>query len=97
MNKIKLKNRSKIEIIADILECIMNDGTLSSAKLMLKAFLTYKQTKEYLPFLLQNEFIKYGDKDRTLRITGKGLHFLEMYNRLPEFVERIDRLRPIRT
>jgi predicted transcriptional regulator len=89
-----LKNRSRIEIIAaDILERIMNDGTMSSSKLMLKAFLTYKQSKEYLPFLLQNEFVKYDDKDRTLRITSKGLHFLEMYNRLPEFVERTDRLR----
>jgi predicted transcriptional regulator len=71
----------------------MNDGTLSSSKVMLKAFLTYKQTKEYLPFLLQNAFIKYDDKDRTLRITTKGLHFIEMYNRLPGFVERSNRLR----
>ena len=75
----------------------MNDGTLSNSKLLLKAFLTFKQSKEYLPFLLQNEFINYDDKDRTLRITSKGLHFLEMYNRLPEFVGRIDRLRPIKT
>jgi predicted transcriptional regulator len=82
-----MKHR-KIEIIAYILESIMNDSTLSSSKLMLKAFLTYKQTKEYLPFLLQNELIKHDDKDLTLRITSKGLHFLEMYNRLPELVEK---------
>ena len=75
----------------------MNDGTLSNSKLLLKAFLTFKQSKEYLPFLLQNEFIKYDDKDRTLRITSKGLHFLDMYNRLPEFVERTDRLRTLGT
>jgi predicted transcriptional regulator len=42
--------------------------------------------REYLPFLLQNELIKYGDKDRTFTITNKGLHFLEMYNTLPEFL-----------
>jgi predicted transcriptional regulator len=52
----------------------------------LKAFLTYKQRKEYLPFLLQNELIKHDDKDGTLKIAGKGLRYLEMYNRLPEFV-----------
>ena len=75
----------------------MNDGTLSNSKLILKAFLTFKQSKEYLPFLLQNEFIKYDDKDRTLRITSKGLHFVEMYNRLPEFIERINRLRTKRS
>ena len=86
-----MKHRSKIEIIADILECVVNDSTLSSSRLMFKAFLTYKQTKEYLPFLLQTEFIKYNDKDdktSTFRITTKGLQFLEMYNRLPEFVAR---------
>jgi predicted transcriptional regulator len=83
-----MKHSSKIEIIAEILESIMNNSTLSSSKLMLKAFLTYKQMKEYLPFLLQNELIKHDDKDRTLRITNKGLQFLEIYNRLPEFVER---------
>jgi hypothetical protein len=31
-----MKHHSKIETIADMLECIMNDGTLSSSKLMLK-------------------------------------------------------------
>ncbi len=34
--------------------------------------------KEYLPFLLQNELIKYSDKDRTFTITNKGLPFLEI-------------------
>jgi predicted transcriptional regulator len=91
-----MKHRSKIEIIADILECVMNDSTLSSSKLMFKAFITYKQTKEYLPFLLENELIKYDDKDNTLRITNKGLHFLKVYNILPKIVERIDRPRQIK-
>jgi len=81
-----MKHRSKIEIIADILESIMNDSTLSTSKLMFKAFLSYRQMKEYLPFLLQNDFIKHDDNDGTLRIADKGLRFLEMYNRLPEFV-----------
>ena len=81
-----MRHRSKIEIIRDILQSIMNDSSLSSSKLMYKSFLTYKQMKEYLPFLLQNQLIKYGDKDRTFTITNKGLHFLEMYNTLPEFL-----------
>jgi predicted transcriptional regulator len=42
----------------------------------------------YQQVALQNEFVKYDDKDGTLRITSKGLHFLEMYKRLPEFVQR---------
>jgi predicted transcriptional regulator len=79
-----MRHRSKIEIIADILQSVMNDSSLSSSKLMYKSFLTYKQMKEYLPFLLQNELIKYGNKDGTFTITNKGLHFLKMYNALPD-------------
>jgi predicted transcriptional regulator len=81
-----MKNRSKIEIIADILENIMNDSNISSSKIMYKSFLSYYQLKEYIPLLLQNGLIKHGNKERTFIITNKGTHFLEMYNRLPEFL-----------
>jgi hypothetical protein len=37
----------------------------SFLRLKVAVFLTYKQTKEWLPFLLQNELIKYDDKDHT--------------------------------
>jgi predicted transcriptional regulator len=80
-----MKHRSKIEIIAHILQSIMNDSALSTSKLMFKAFLTYKQIKDYLPFLLQSELIKYDDKNGSLRITNKGLQFLDIYNRLPGY------------
>jgi predicted transcriptional regulator len=83
-----MKHRSKIEIIADILENTMNESNISSSKLTYKAFLSYYQLKEYIPLLLQTELIKHGNKERTFMKTNKGLHFLEMYNRLHEFVER---------
>jgi predicted transcriptional regulator len=83
-----MKHRSKIEIIADILESIMSDSTMPSSKLTYKAFISYSQLKEYIPLLLQNELIKYGNKERTFMITNRGKHLLDMYNRLPEFVER---------
>ncbi|MFL6394073.1 MAG: winged helix-turn-helix domain-containing protein [Nitrososphaeraceae archaeon] len=81
-----MKHRSKVEIIADMLETIMADSSMSSSKIMYKAFLSYKQLKEYVPLLLQNELIKHGEKDRTFTITDKGVYYLEMYNNLPEFV-----------
>jgi predicted transcriptional regulator len=59
---------------------------MSSSKIMYKAFLSYKQLKEYVPLLLQNELIKHGEKNRTFMITDKGMYYLEMYNNLPEFV-----------
>ena len=81
-----MKHRSKVEIIADMLETIMADSSMSSSKIMYKAFLSYKQLKEYVPLLLQNELIRHGEKDRTFMITDKGMYYLEMYNNLPEFV-----------
>lgn len=59
---------------------------MSSSKIMYKAFLSYKQLKEYVPLLLQNELIKHGEKNRTFMITDNGMYYLEMYNNLPEFV-----------
>jgi predicted transcriptional regulator len=64
----------------------MADSSMSSSKIMYKAFLSYKQLKEYVPLLLQNELIKHGEKNRTFMITDKGMYYLEMYNNLPEFV-----------
>jgi predicted transcriptional regulator len=73
-----MKHRSKVEIIiADMLETIMADSSMSSSKIMYKAFLSYKQLKEYVPLLLQNELIRHGEKDRTFMITDKGLYYLE--------------------
>jgi predicted transcriptional regulator len=66
----------------------MNDSSLSTSDVMLKAFLTYKQIKEYLLFLLQSDLIEHGDKERTFMITNKGLHFLKTYNRLPELFNK---------
>ena len=81
-----MKHRSKIEIIANILENVMNESNISSSKLTYKAFLSYYQLKEYIPLLLQNELIKQGNKEHTFMITNKGMHFLDMYNTLPEFL-----------
>jgi len=81
----KMKHRSKIEIIADILENIRNDSNISTSKLMLKTFISYNQAKEYIPLLLQTELIKHDNNQRSFMITNKGLHFLNMYNMLPKY------------
>ena len=80
-----MKSRSKIEIIADILENIRNDSNISTSKIMLKSFISYYQLKEYMPLLLQSELIKHDNNERSLRITNKGLHFLNIYNTLPKY------------
>jgi predicted transcriptional regulator len=69
-----MKHRSKNEIIADILENIMNESNISTSKLTYKSFLSYYQLKEYMHILLQNELIKEGNKEHTFIITNKGKH-----------------------
>ena len=41
---------------------------------------------------MQDDLIKPDVNDNTLRITNKGLQFLGMYNRLPDFVGKTNRL-----
>ena len=62
----------------------MNDSNISTSKIMLKSFISYYQLKEYMALLLQAELINHVNKERTFMITNKGMHFLEMYDRLME-------------
>jgi predicted transcriptional regulator len=57
-----MKYRSRIQIVAEILESIISipitsgdNGKATSTKIMYKAFLSYTQLKEYLHLLLRNK------------------------------------------
>jgi predicted transcriptional regulator len=84
-----MKYRSRIQIVAEILESITSivttsgdNGKATSTKIMYKAFLSYTQLKEYLDLLLRNDLIRYQESKGTFIITDKGMHLLELYNKL---------------
>jgi predicted transcriptional regulator len=84
-----MKYRSRIQIVAEILESITSiastsadNGKVTSTKIMYKAFLSYTQLKEYLDLLLRNDLIRYQESKGTFIITYKGMHLLELYNQL---------------
>ena len=48
----------------------------------LVAYLTHVQLKEFLASLIEQGLIEYNKIERIYTITGKGMHFLEVYNQL---------------
>ena len=88
-----MKNRSRNEIIAAILEVINRGrGPSTRTKIMYGAFLSYNQLNEYLSFLIEIDLIvplksKTNSSSSPLfKITERGTHFLNVYNQINEMI-----------
>jgi predicted transcriptional regulator len=79
-----MKNRSRTEIVSDILNSA--NGGATKSKIMYKAFLSYGQLKEYLSVLIENTLIEYLDGTQIYKTTEKGLYFLKKYEELQELL-----------
>ncbi len=79
-----MKNRSRTEIVSDILNSA--NGGATKSKIMYKAFLSYGQLKEYLAVLIENNLIEYLDGTQIYKTTEKGLYFLKKYEELQELL-----------
>jgi predicted transcriptional regulator len=80
-----MKNRSRTEITASILESA--NGGVTKTKIMYKSFLSYTQLKEYLSVLIENNLIEGLEGTQTYKTTEKGLKFLKMYNEIGELLK----------
>jgi predicted transcriptional regulator len=84
-----MKNRSRNEIIAFILESVSNckssDG-ITATKIMYSAFLSYSQLKEYLALLLDKELLEYNSNTQTYKVTFRGTHYLSIHKQLIEMI-----------
>ena len=80
-----MKNRSRTEIVALILEAA--NGGATKTKIMYKAYLSYAQLKEYLSVLIENNLIEYLEGTRTFKTTEKGLNVLKMHNEMVELLQ----------
>ncbi|HEX7256488.1 MAG TPA: winged helix-turn-helix domain-containing protein [Nitrososphaeraceae archaeon] len=79
-----MKNRSRTEIVSDILNSA--NGGATKSKIMYKAFLSYGQLKEYLSVLIENNLIEYLDGTQIYKTTEKGLYFLKKCEELQELL-----------
>lgn len=86
-----MKHRSRLEIIAEILETA-NSSKVLQAKIMHRVYLSYPQLKEYLALLMENGLIEYVETDRIYRTTTRGMHFLEIYKQLNDVVVMTDNI-----
>lgn len=83
---VKMKNRSRYEVIAAILRSSTKEETRT--KIMYKAMLSNDQCKIYLDSLLQSGLIQevnIGNKI-VYRITHKGNKFLSYYDQMKELL-----------
>jgi predicted transcriptional regulator len=85
------RNRSRTEIVSQILEIAANGGDdgqgATKAKIMYNAFLNYEQLKAYLILLTQNDLLYYDKAMRTFKTTEKGLLLLQAYNKIGQMLK----------
>jgi predicted transcriptional regulator len=82
---IKNRHRSRGEIIASILQAV-NGNSLRQTEILYRTYLSHNLLKEYLVLLLENELIEYTAEERTLKTTGKGMRYLQMYAQLGQLI-----------
>jgi predicted transcriptional regulator len=77
-----MKYRSRIEIVAQVLEAAVGGAT--KTKIMYKAFLSYERLREYLSLLVNNGLIVYDERTLEYKTTERGTRFLKLYGQLDE-------------
>jgi predicted transcriptional regulator len=81
-----MKYRGRSEIIAVILETANDSSGVNKTRIMYKAVLSYTQLREYLSLIIENGLMEYLEVEHRYRITEKGIHFLQIYNRIRELI-----------
>jgi predicted transcriptional regulator len=80
-----MQNRSRFEIIAEILRSATADGGVSRTKIMYYALTSNHQSKEYIAFLIKKGLLEsFGSK--CYKTTKRGLELLTMYDKLGEYL-----------
>jgi predicted transcriptional regulator len=80
-----MKNRSRADIVAEILKIAIGGGT-SKTTIMYGAYLSYAQLKEYLTVMLENGLLEEVTHKMQYRTTAKGLGFLKNYEHVGKMV-----------
>ena len=80
-------NRSRDDIISDILEVASGGGIATKMGIMYKTFLSHAQMKNYLTYLTQHDLIEYDVYTRQFKTTEKGLRLLDTYNQMSDVMK----------
>ncbi|MGH9990176.1 MAG: winged helix-turn-helix domain-containing protein [Nitrososphaera sp.] len=80
-------NRSRDDIISDILEVASGGGIATKMGIMYKTFLSHAQMKNYLTYLTQHDLIEYDTGAQIYKTTEKGLMFLDTYGQMDDMIK----------
>ena len=89
-----MPNRDRTEIIRQVLDIANGAEGLTKIKIMYKAFLSYKQVKEYVALLTENDLLRYDSITQSYKTTGKGLRLLQFYNQLEDMMKKVSQPSP---
>jgi predicted transcriptional regulator len=82
-----MQNRDRAEIIRQILAITNDVEDITKVKLMYKAFLSYKQVKEYVALLTEKGLLRYDAITQTYKTTEKGFRLLQFCNELDDMMK----------
>ena len=90
-----MQDRDRTEITRQILDIANDAGEgITQTKLMYKALLSYKQLKEYLTLLTENDLLRYDSLTHTYKSTEKGFRLLQFYNQLDDMMKKVSQSTP---
>lgn len=84
------RNRSRIEIIGQILDTVNDHGNgngVTLSTLMYEVFISIAQLREYLTALTIHGLLDYNSKTCKYHITKKGLRYLQLCDTLCDMIE----------
>ena len=80
-----MRYRTRTDIMSDVLKTANGGGVgATKTRIMYKAFLSFRQTKEYLGVLTENNLLNYDAYTQTFETTEKSLRFLDAYNQMSD-------------
>ena len=83
-----MQHRDRTEITRHILDIANGAEGITQTKLMYRAFLSYKQLKEYLTLLTESDLLSYDSLTHTYKTTEKGFRLLQLYNQLDDMMNK---------
>jgi len=82
-----VKNRSRNDIVSEILKIANYESGTSKTRIMYGAYLSHAQLKDYLKMLADNDLLFYDTKSMRYKTTEVGRNFLKLYERIDGIFE----------
>ena len=83
--KYRVNRKDRSQSISTVLE-LLNGRPLRQSNIMQKSGLTYKHVKQYVTLLTKCNLIYYNEQDLTYKTSAKGLHYLNLQNKMIELL-----------